>query len=153
VPYTYAGVTSPRSATITRVISKANADGNIVDAAIGPPTNVKFDSDDAFTATEISTVPKLSWSPPTFGTPTDYEVQVYEVTLNGSVLKFTSVLKLTTKQTSLRIPTGNLLGQRQYVFSIIARIRQGVDIYATPLQVGDTSASAEMLSALVTTGA
>lgn len=153
VPYTYAGVTSPRSATLTRVVSRASADGNIVDSAIGPPTNVKFDNDDAFTATTISTVPKLSWSPPTFGTPTDYEIQVYEVTLNGSSLKFTSILKLTTKQTLVRIPTGMLLGQRQYVFSVIARMRTNIDIYATPLQVGDTSASAEMLSALVTTGA
>jgi len=77
---------------------------------------------------------------------------VYEVTVNGSALKYTSVLKLTTKQTSVRIPQGALLGQRSYVFSITARIRQGVDIYTTPLQTGATSASAETLTALVTTG-
>ncbi|HTL33322.1 MAG TPA: hypothetical protein VL326_09365, partial [Kofleriaceae bacterium] len=81
--------------------------------------------------------------------PTDYEVQAYEVSLNGSSLKFTPVLKLTTKQTTVRIPTGMLLGQRPYIFSITARIRTGIDIYTTPLQAGDTAASAEVLTALV----
>jgi hypothetical protein len=58
---------------------------------------------------------------------------------------------MTTKQTSVRIPAGFLLGQRQYVFSIKSRIRTGVDIYTTPLRNGSSSASAETLTALVTT--
>jgi hypothetical protein len=152
VPYTYSGITTPRSATITRYVTKATADAGIIDAVIGPPTSPTFDDQDAFTATQVTTVPKLSWGAPTFGTPTDYEVQVYEVSVNGSALKFTSVLKLTTKQTTVRIPENVLLGQRQYVFSITARIRQGIDIYTTPLKSGETSASAETLTALVTTG-
>ncbi|HUS32326.1 MAG TPA: fibronectin type III domain-containing protein [Kofleriaceae bacterium] len=151
VPYTYAGISGSRSATMTRVVTRATAAAGIIDAVLGPPTAPTIDNVDAFSATTSTTVPKLTWSPPALGTPTDYEVQAYEVTINGSTLKFTSVLKLTTKQTSVRIPEGLLLGQRQYIFSIASRIRQGVDIYATPLQAGDTSSSAETLTALVTT--
>jgi len=149
VSYTYAAITTPRNATMTRVVPHATADASVIAAVLGPPTAPKLDGADAFAATSISTVPLVSWSPPTLGTPTDYEVQVYEVAQNGSSLKFTSVIKLTTKQTSLRIPTGFLLGQRPYVISITARMRQGVDIYTTPLQAGDTAASAEVLTALV----
>ena len=151
IPYTYAAITTPRGATMTRVVTRATADAGIINAIVGPPVAPKLDDADAFTTTTISTVPKVSWSAPTLGTPTDYEVQVYEVAVNGSALKYTSVLRMTTKQTSVRIPAGILLGQRPYVFSITARIRQGVDIYTTPLQAGDTSASAETLSALVMT--
>jgi hypothetical protein len=152
VPYTYAAITTSRGATMTRVVTRATADAGVINAIVGPPVAPKLDDGDAFTATNISTVPKVSWTAPALDTPTDYEVQVYEVAVNGSALKYTSVLRLTTKQTSVRIPAGILLGQRPYVFSITARIRQGVDIYTTPLQAGDTSASAETLSALVTTG-
>ena len=151
VPYSFAGITTNRGATMTRLVPYATANTTTLDAVLGPPTGPMFDDVNAHTATEISLVPRLAWFPPTLGTPTDYEVQVYEVSVNGSALKFTSVLKLTTKQTSVRIPTGVLLGQRQYVFSIIARMRQGVDIYTTPLRLGDTSATAETLTALVTT--
>jgi hypothetical protein len=152
VPFTYAGITTNRGATMTRIASYATANTTIIDAILSPPTSPKFDDLDAHTATTVSLVPKLSWSAPTLGTPTDYEVQVYEVTVvNLSSLKFSSVLKLTTKQTTVRIPVGVLLGQRQYVFSITARMRQGIDIYTTPLQNGETSATAETLTALVTT--
>ena len=55
-----------------------------------------------------------------------------------------------TKQTSVRIPAGYLLGQRQYVFVIRARRRDGSDLYATPLRYGASTSTADALSALVT---
>jgi hypothetical protein len=151
VPYTWNSVNGSMNATLTRVMPKSVAEAGIIDATLGPPTAPKLDGADAFTANSISQVPMVSWSAPTLGTPTDYEVQVYEVSVNGTSLKFVSTLRLVTKQTSVRIPSGYLLGQRQYVFVIRARIRQAVDVYTTPLRAGTSSATAETLTALVTT--
>ncbi len=151
VPYMLNGVNGAINAIASRILPASVADTTIIDAVLGPPTSPKFDTVSAFTATHISPVVKVNWSAPTLGTPTDYEVQVYDVTIDGTSLKFTSVIRLTTKQTAIRIPAGTLLGARQYVFSIRARIRENVDIYGKPLRAGDTSSSAEVLTALVTT--
>jgi hypothetical protein len=151
VPYMLNGVNGAINAIASRILPASVADTTIIDAILGPPTSPKLDTVSAFTATHISPVVKVSWSAPSLGTPTDYEVQVYDVTIDGTSLKFTSVIKLTTKQTAIRIPAGTLLGARQYVFSIRSRIRQNVDIYDHPLRAGDTSSSAEVLTALVTT--
>lgn len=153
VPYTYGGMTGEFAVLQTRVMTKAAAEGGTVSATLGPVTSIKFDGADAMTATDISPVPMLSWSAPTLGTPTDYEVQVYEVkSSGGATLTFSSVLKLVTKNTSIRIPAGYLLGARPYVFLIRARAREGVDIYETPLRAGAQWSMAEALTALVTTG-
>ncbi len=151
VPYTWNNVTSTLNAQMTRVMTKAEAEAAIIDAKLGPPREPKLEGDDAFTKTNISPVPVVSWLPPLLGTPTDYEVQVYEVQVSGSALKFISTLRLATKQTSVRIPSGYLLGQRQYVFVIRARSRDSVDMYATPLRAGSSTSTAETLTALVTT--
>ena len=153
VPYSLNGVNSAVNAIASRVLPASTADTTIIDAILGPPSSPKLDGVDAFTATHISPVVKVSWSAPTLGTPTDYEIQVYEVTIDGTSLKLTSVIKLTTKLTALRIPAGVLLGGRQYVFSIRSRIRENVDIYTTPLRAGETSSSVEVLTAIVTTDA
>jgi hypothetical protein len=51
----------------------------------------------------------------------------------------------------VRLPAGYLLGQRQYVFVVRARQRDGSDLYVTPLRAGTSTSTAETLSALVTT--
>lgn len=151
VPYTWNNVTSSLNAQMTRTMTKTDAEATIVDAKLGPPVAPKFDGQDAFTATNISPVPVVSWSAPTLGTPTDYEILVYEVQIVGTTLKFVSTLRLATKKTSVRIPAGYLLGQRQYVFVIRARRREGSDLYTTPLRYGASTSTAETLTALVTT--
>jgi hypothetical protein len=151
VPYTWNNVTGNLNAQMTRVMTKAEAEANTIDAKLGPPTNPKLDGVNAFTATNISPVPVVSWDAPTLGTPTDYELLVYEVQIAGSTLKFISTLRLSTKQTSVRVPAGYLLGQRQYVFVIRARSRDGVDLYTTPLRNGASVSTAETLTTLVTT--
>ncbi|HTL33464.1 MAG TPA: hypothetical protein VL326_10080, partial [Kofleriaceae bacterium] len=57
VSYTYAAIASTRNATMTRVVTRATADANVIAAVLGPPTAPKFDGADAFTTTDISTVP------------------------------------------------------------------------------------------------
>lgn len=151
VPYSYSAATGTMTALVFRVLPKATATAGLIAATLGPPTDVKFDGANAKTATLITTVPQVTWSAPTVGTATDYEVQVYEVKTVSTSLTFTSVLRLVTKQTSLRLPSGYLLGQRQYVVSVRARNREGVDVYATPLRLGPSWSSAETLSSMVTT--
>jgi hypothetical protein len=149
--FTYNGKTGSLTAVVGRVMTKAAAEAATVDAKLGPVTNVKFDADNALTDTTISPVPVVSWSAPTLGTPTDYEIQVYEAVSSGATLSFSSVLRLVTKSTSVRIPDGYLLGQRQYVFVVRARIREGVDVSTTPVRAGTQSSVADTITALVTT--
>jgi hypothetical protein len=151
VPYTWNNVTGALNATLTRVMTKSDADASVIDVKLGPPRNPKLDGADAFTGSMISPVPVVSWDAPALGTATDYEVNVYEVQVAGNALKFVSTLRLATKQTSVRIPEGYLLGQRQYVFVIRARTRDGEDLYTTPLRSGTSTSTAETLTALVTT--
>lgn len=151
-PYTFNGKSGTLSAVAARVQPKADAEAGVITADLGPPAALMFDGNDAMTASQITAVPVLSWSAPALGTPTDYEVQVYEVKSTGASLTFASVLRIVTKQTSLRIPQGYLLGQRQYVFSVRARNRSGIDVYTTPMRAGTIGwSSADVLSALVTT--
>jgi len=151
VPYVWNNVTGSMNAFVTRVMTKTEAEANIIDARLGPPRNPKFDGTDAFAATNISPVPVVSWQAPSLGTPSDYELVVYEVQINGTSLKFIPTLRLSTKQTSVRVPAGYLLGQRQYIFVIRARSRDGEDLYSTPLRMGDSTSTADTLTALVTT--
>lgn len=151
VPYTWNNVTGTMNAQMTRVLTKADAEASPIDAKLGPPRNPKLGGVDAFTATNISPVPVVSWDPPALGTATDYDLVVYEVQVSGSTLKFVTTLRMTTKQTSVRVPEGYLLGQRQYIFVIRARARDGADLYETPLRAGSSVSTAETLTALVTT--
>jgi hypothetical protein len=151
VPYTWNNVTGTLNAQMTRVMTKAEAQANPIDAKLGPPTNPKLDGANGFTATNISPVPVVSWDAPTLGTPTDYEVVVYEAQISGTDLKFIPTLRLSTKQTSIRVPAGYLLSLRQYVFVIRARSRDGSDLYSTPLRNGASLSTAETVTALVTT--
>jgi hypothetical protein len=151
VPYSWNGVNGTLTSQTMRVQGKATASAGMISANVGPPTQVKFDGVLATTATQINGVPVLTWSAPTFGTATDYEIQVYEVKTTGGVMTFSNVVRIFTKQMSVRIPSGYLLSQRQYVFSVRARNRTGVDTYTTPLRNGTAWSMSEMLSALVTT--
>jgi hypothetical protein len=151
VPYMWNGISGSMNATVARVLSKAAAEAGTVAAELGPPTQIKFDADNAMAETAISPVPLLSWSPPSSGSATDYEVQAFEVKTGGGTLTFSPVLRMITKSTSVRIPNGYLLGQRPYVFSIRASARTNSDVATTPLRAGTEWASAEALTALVTT--
>lgn len=150
VPYAWNNATGTFTAQVTRVMTTTEAEAGMIEARLSPPQNPKFGTTSAFTATNISPVPVLSWTAPAVGTATDYEITVYEARQNGATLVFEKTLRLSTKKTSLRIPAGYLLGQRQYVFQIRARMRDNVDMYARPLRSGASTSSADTLTALVT---
>jgi hypothetical protein len=149
--YTFNGVTSSLTAEVTTQVPFADAQSGTVVAKLGPPTGVMIDGVSAFTATTISTSPVISWSPPALGTPTDYEVTIYEVRANGSLLDFTPVVRVVTEATSLRVAEGNLLPQRQYVVAVRAEDRVGIDVTLTPFRAGMRSHAADALSVLTST--
>jgi hypothetical protein len=151
VPYSLNGINGSFNANVTKVVTKQAAEAGAIIAAMGPPTQVKLDGVSAFTVTSVTSVPMITWSAPSVGNATDYEVQIYEVKTSNNALTFTSVLRMVTKQTSVRIPQGYLLGQRSYIVAVRSRNRQGVDVYTTPLRNGSSYSTAETLSALVTT--
>ncbi len=150
-PYSMNGINGSFNANVTKVMTKQAAEAGTIIAAMGPPTSVQLDGVNASTATSITSVPLVTWNAPSVGNATDYEVQVYEVKTSSNALTFTSVLRMVTKQTTLRVPQGYLLGQRSYIVAVRARNRQGVDVYTTPLHNGSSYSTAETLSALVTT--
>ncbi len=149
--YTFNGVTSSLIAQVTTEVPFADAQSGTVVAQLGPPTAVTIDGVSAFTADTLSTAPTISWSPPALGTPTDYLVTIYEVRVNSSLLAFTPALRVVTEATSVRIPDGNLLPQRQYVVAVRAENHVGVDVTLTPFRAGVRSHAADALSALLST--
>jgi hypothetical protein len=138
-------------ALVQQIVPVNMAEGNPLAPVLSPPLSPMIDSDSAFTATTINHAPMVSWTAPATGTPTDYELTIYEAHVNSTTLTFTQALHLVTKATSVRIPQGYLLGQRQYVFRITAHQRQSVDVARTPFKLGQSSYSADVLSTLVTT--
>jgi hypothetical protein len=149
--YTFNGATSSLTAQVTTQLPIADTQSGPVVAQLGPPTGVMIDGVSAFTATTISMSPAISWSPPALGTPTDYELMIYEVRVNGSLLDFTPVVRVVTEATSVRVPQGNLLPQRQYVVAVRAEHHVGIDVTLTPFRAGMRSHTADTLSALLST--
>ena len=149
--YTFNFANGSLDAVVAQDTLVSAAEGNPLQPVLSPPLNVMIDSDSAFTATTISATPMVSWSAPSAGAPTDYELTVYEAHVNSTTLTFTQALHLVTKATSVRIPQSYLLPQRQYVFRLTAHTRQGIDVSRTPFKNGAKSYTADVLSALVTT--
>jgi len=149
--YTFNFATGTLDALVTENVPLNAAEGNPIEPYVTPPLSPMIDSDSAFTATTINHSPVVSWTAPASGTATDYELTIYEAHVNGTTLTFTQALHLVTKATSVRIPEGYLLGQRQYVFRITAHSRMGIDVAKTPFKNGLKSYSADVLSTLVTT--
>ncbi|MGE5180811.1 MAG: hypothetical protein ACM31C_02055 [Acidobacteriota bacterium] len=150
--YTFNGATGSLSADVTYAVPFATAQTGTLAAPLGPPTQVTIDGVGAFSADTISQTPVIAWSPPSVGVPTDYEITAFEVHGNGAILTFVPVLRLVVSDaTSVRIPSGYMLGQRQYVLEVTSRLRVGIDPPLTPFHMGMKSATAGVLTALVNT--
>ncbi len=150
--YTFNGATGSLEADVIYSVPFATAQTGTLAAPLGPPTAVTIDGVGAAAATTISQTPVIAWSPPTVGVPTDYEITAFEAHVNGSILTFVPVLHLVVSDaTSVRIPSGYMLGQRQYVIEVTSRLRVGIDPPLTPFHMGTKSATADVLSALVNT--
>jgi hypothetical protein len=149
--YTFNGATGTLAAEVATIVPFADAQLGAISAKLGPPTAITVDGVAAPTADTISMTPAIAWSTPALGTATDYELTIYEARSNNTSLDFTPQLHLVTKATSVRLPYGYLLPQRQYVVVVTAHARANVDVSLTPFRAGLRSSSADALSALLST--
>jgi hypothetical protein len=149
--YMFNGATGSLNAVMQEIVPLSAAEAGTIAATVGPPRNITIDGGGFFTSTFVNQAPVVAWDAPTLGTPTDYEVTVYEAHVNATQLTFSTTLRLVTKATSVKLPAGYLLGQRQYVFKVTSHSRLGVDVGLTPQHGGGRAISAEVLSSLVTT--
>ncbi len=76
----------------------------------------------------IGLTPTLSWTPPTAGPPTAYEVQVRQVTVDASnQARVATIALLTTGATSVTVPPGILQMGQTYQFDVLSVLSRGDD--------------------------
>jgi hypothetical protein len=111
---------------------------------LGPPLSPKIQGLDAFQPQSgVGLTPVVSWSPPSLGTPTSYEVGV-SPTGPGS---FYASLSFTVYgQTSLRIPPGFLVSGVSYQLSISSFQAPWDTLGRPPMRTGAPWATANSLS-------
>jgi hypothetical protein len=98
-------------------------------ARIGPPRNIRINGQSAWTAQDGQTLtPRFEWDPPALGTPTKYEVVVWQLGLKpnprGSVAANLEIPTLPgANEPAIRsfvLPTGILTAGNDYYFTIAA---------------------------------
>ncbi len=122
-----------------------------VGATLTPATNPRIGSADAFTAQQgVGATPLLSWSPPAVGTPTGYNVDIYDLVNNGGDSDANLVATLVTPDRSVRVPPGILVAGHSYFADLAAFSAPNARIDRTPFRRGAPNAYAEALTATFT---
>ncbi len=122
--------------------------------AITPVLNIKLNGAlFAQTRAAATLSPTLTWDPPATGVPTGYRVTVYQLSAVGSTSGYQPVLDLFTKDHSMVIPDGVLLGGNEYFFGIRAYQIPSVDFTTAPYHAAFPWAHADMLTPVVSTSA
>jgi hypothetical protein len=88
---------------------------------VGPPTQPLINATSLFTTQTLNTtMPTLSWSAPSVGTPTEYAVYVMQLYANTGQTLFNYVGFLQTTQNSILLPPNLLAAGNTYVFIVMA---------------------------------
>jgi hypothetical protein len=119
--------------------------------AIGPIGSPTINGSSLFSrASSVGTMPTLSWTQPSLGSPTGYEIEVFHLYSDGND-SFTELAgDLFTATTSVQIPPGVLTSGNSYYFRISAVFEPGTDYTTTPFRHGFPRAVAQSLSGVVT---
>jgi hypothetical protein len=94
---------------------------------MGPVQSPKINGQDAMgTVTGVGLTPVVTWTAPALGTPTRYQVRVYELiaTATGGTSRVT-VANLGTTQTQLRLPPNLLVAGKTYFLQLQAIYQPG----------------------------
>jgi hypothetical protein len=111
---------------------------------LGPPLSPKIQGLDAFQPQSgVGLTPVISWSPPSLGAPTSYQVSV-SPTVSGPF--YTSLTFTVYGQTSLRIPPGFLASGVSYQLSVSSFQAPWDTLGRPPMRTGAPWASAQTLS-------
>lgn len=115
--------------------------------------NPKINGADLFTASTISsTGVTLSWDPPAIGTPFGYNVAIMSpTTLPDGTVNYFSSTTLGTAKTSMTIPPNLLTSGRTYLFVITSLADGRANIETSPHRSSLPTASADVISAPITT--
>ena len=119
---------------------------------ITPSTELKINGNTAYTSPQsgVGTKPILSWKAPTTGTPTGYQVLVYELKYADTGVTRTTIYSVFGDAgfTSLTLPGGLLRVGGSYVALIRARAEPGTDFKTRPLGTSFPSSGADTLTGL-----
>ncbi|MBX3154953.1 MAG: hypothetical protein KF773_03050 [Deltaproteobacteria bacterium] len=96
----------------------------------------------------VGTTPTLTWLAPAVGTPTGYEVTVYEAVTVGDSRRINKVATFYTRGTKLDVPA-TVLDRSPVVFNITAVMSPGRDRAKTPFQGSLPFASTDYLTSVV----
>jgi hypothetical protein len=99
--------------------------------------------------TGVGITPTLRWSPPSLGTATYYNVQIFQLANNGGNTTKTLIADLYTSRTSLLVPKGVLTAGQAYVFRIRSWYVPGIKFTKTPFAIGPTFALADVVSGMM----
>jgi len=150
VSYTAAGAT-PKTfdGTVTSFSPLASLPAAVV-PVISPVQSPTIDGNDAFAGgAAASETPVIAWSAPALGTPAGYAVSLYLIRNGGGATAFDQVATFYTKEPSVTIPLGVLIGGQSYFVDITA-YADAVDRSVTPFWAALPTASADVLSGAVT---
>jgi hypothetical protein len=119
------------------------ATGDVV-PVVGPPRSPKVQGLDAFqNQSGVGLTPVISWSPPSVGAPTSYQVSVAS---QDTTTRYSSITVTVYGATSLRIPPGYLVKGVGYQVSISSVQAPWDKVGIPPFRFGVPYATAGMLS-------
>jgi hypothetical protein len=114
---------------------------------VGPVGQIRLNGEDFDTArTGATTTPTLSWSPPSIGQATAYDVLIHHLPARQARREL--VATFTTARTELRVLPDLLKAGETYVFQV--RSRAGLDFTASPFRTALPSGSADALTPAAT---
>lgn len=153
VPYSLPGA---RQAVRLRasVMSQAlGADGGQpIVPRVGPVRALTVAGADAWgNLSGVGVTPLLAWSPPEFGEPTEYLIEIIHLTKAAMTptTEAETIALLRTTMPRIRVPPGLLEPGEAYVFSVLAWWGEGEDVERAPFRTGLAAAGATVLTAIV----
>lgn len=144
-------------ALFTLQVPISELDGKPIQPVIGFPQSIqvagKTTPYDQVTA-GVGAAPEITWSPPTLGKPTSYQVTVVDLTdltdTNGSMVLRRNLASFDVTATRVKLPAGMLQTGKFYYFQVSARTQDNDDRTAPYREYPVHDAVAQMFTGVVT---
>lgn len=121
---------------------------------VGPVRNPMVDGASLFSDQAVlTTTPTLSWSAPSLGSATGYEVDIFSLQAAGADSVVEQVGELLTTTTSVQVPPGLLSPAQNYFFCVSAVSEPGKNYNAAPFRHAFPRGVAQALSGVITVSA
>jgi hypothetical protein len=121
---------------------------------LGPVSNPMVDGASFFSGqTVLTTTPTLSWSVPSLGSTTGYEVGIFSLYADGADSVAEPAGELLTTTTSVQVPPGLLASGQSYFFCVSAVSEPGKNHNTAPFRHAFPRGVAQALSGVITVSA